>query len=126
MIENPTALLDRIRSRTSQLIAFGLATTTVLLMSGCAEAVDLNLDLPESSKPSGFWLGLVHGWVAIFAWIGSLFNDDIAIYDIHNTGKWYDLGFLIGIGSTGFSFKITSNRGRRARKRRELFTTTGG
>jgi hypothetical protein len=27
----------------------------------------------------------------------SLFNPDVGIYEIHNNGAWYNLGFLLGI-----------------------------
>lgn len=56
-----------------------------------------------SGEPSGFWSGLWHGLISFFTFIGSLFNENVAMYDINNTGGWYDFGFLIGVGGISFS-----------------------
>jgi hypothetical protein len=49
----------------------------------------------------GFWFGLLHGVIAPFALIGSLFYD-VKIYAVPNGGWWYDFGFFLGIaGTTG-------------------------
>ncbi|MFC2134691.1 hypothetical protein ACFLTH_08755 [Bacteroidota bacterium] len=56
---------------------------------------------------AGFWLGLWHGFTSLFTFIGSLFSDNISMYEVYNNGTWYNLGFLIGVstffggGSTG-------------------------
>lgn len=48
--------------------------------------------------PAGFWFGLWHGLIALPALIIGLFADGVQMYERNNTGGWYDLGFLIGIG----------------------------
>jgi hypothetical protein len=49
----------------------------------------------------GFWYGLLHGLIAPFSLIGSIFYD-IRIYAVPNSSWWYDLGFFIGIaGAAG-------------------------
>jgi hypothetical protein len=48
-------------------------------------------------NPAGFFWGIWHGWIAPVSLILSLFNPDITIYEIHNTGWWYDFGFYIAI-----------------------------
>ena len=54
------------------------------------------------ASPAGFWAGVWHGLVAPIAFIVSLFNPSVGIYEINNNGRWYDFGFLIGIsGSVG-------------------------
>lgn len=55
----------------------------------------------------GFWGGLWHGIICGFAFIGSLFSDDIAIYAVNNTGGWYDFGFVLGIGSLFGGVKVS-------------------
>jgi len=49
-------------------------------------------------------LGLVHGAIILFSFIGSLFTD-VRIYAFPNSGVMYDLGFLMGavaaIGGSG-------------------------
>lgn len=67
----------------------------VLILSGCAETIDLQTCLPE--KIYGFWWGLLHGFISLFTFIISLFRDDTAIYAVNNSGGWYDFGFILGI-----------------------------
>jgi hypothetical protein len=31
-----------------------------------------------------------------FAFVVSLFSDKVTIYEVHNSGTWYNLGFLMG------------------------------
>ena len=54
---------------------------------------------PESrfvSSPAGFWAGLWHGLICVITFIISLFSDSVKMYEMNNTGTWYDLGFLLG------------------------------
>jgi hypothetical protein len=53
-----------------------------------------------AADPPGFWLALVHGIVAPFALIGSLFMD-VRIYAFPNSGFLYDLGYLLGLSAWG-------------------------
>jgi hypothetical protein len=55
---------------------------------------------PEVSSP-GFFMGLIHGWASPFSLIMHIFNRDVRVYAFPNSGGWYDLGFLIGVGSLG-------------------------
>ncbi len=53
-----------------------------------------------SSTPddrAGFFTGVWHGWIAPLSLIVGLFNDDVRVYEVNNTGWWYDLGFYIAI-----------------------------
>jgi len=61
----------------------------------------------------GFWMGLWHGIIAPIAFIVSLFSDHVRIYAFPNSGRWYDLGFMIGIG--GFHHGV--RRGAKGRRR---------
>ena len=58
-------------------------------------------ELEKSEDPSGnvagFWLGLWHGLIAPFAFVVSLFKEDIGIYEAHNNGRWYNFGFICGL-----------------------------
>lgn len=48
-------------------------------------------------ESAGFFMGLWHGFIALFTFIGSLFIDNLGIYEINNNGGWYNFGFIIGI-----------------------------
>jgi hypothetical protein len=47
-------------------------------------------------KPAGFWAGLWHGLICVITFIISLFTDSVRMYELNNTGNWYNLGFLLG------------------------------
>lgn len=63
----------------------------------------------------GFWMGLWHGIIAPIAFVVSLFSDHVRIYATPNSGRWYDFGFMIGIG--GFHHGMCRGSGRRSRRR---------
>ena len=45
---------------------------------------------------AGFFSGLWHGLILPFTFLGSLFTRSISVYEVHNNGGWYNLGFLLG------------------------------
>lgn len=53
----------------------------------------------EGAKPAGFWVGLWHGIIAPIVFIIGLFTLKVKVYEIINNGRWYDFGFLLGIGA---------------------------
>lgn len=69
---------------------------TTLLVCSCAPGNTL-----ATSTGAGFWWGLLHGVIAPVAFVVSLFNDTVGIYDVRNNGGWYDLGFLLGVSVWG-------------------------
>ena len=71
-----------------------------LLLSGCADVSDVQECIKVDEHTYGFFGGLWHGIIVVFSFIGSLFSDDICVYAINNNGGWYDLGFVIGTGSS--------------------------
>lgn len=76
-----------------------------LLFVSCATSVDSTVCVETGEAVGGFWWGLWNGMTAGFAFIGSLFDDTIAIYDVNNKGGLYDLGFVLGTGSLGSIIK---------------------
>jgi len=52
------------------------------------------------AKPAGFWAGYWHGMISPITFVVSLFKPGVRIYETHNNGKWYDLGFLMGASAT--------------------------
>lgn len=84
----------------------------IVLLAACAATqTDLPAALGGATRP-GFWLGFWHGFIAPVAFIVGLFSDHVRIYAVPNAGRWYDLGFMLGIG--GFSGGIFA--GSRTRK----------
>ncbi len=52
----------------------------------------------EDGNVSGFFSGLWHGFIAPVTFIISVFSKSIRFYEVHNTGGWYNFGFVIGAG----------------------------
>ncbi len=48
------------------------------------------------ADPAGFWAGVWHGMSMPITFIVSLFKAGVGIYETHNAGKLYNLGFVIG------------------------------
>lgn len=74
-------------------IAAGILLLVVLL-SACAASPN---EAAGSANSAGFWLGLWHGLIAPIAFVVSLFKDAVGVYEVDNTGGWYDFGFLLGV-----------------------------
>lgn len=68
-----------------------LTAAALLLVSGCAANNEMYIE-----KTAGFWAGLWHGLICFIAFIISLFTDNVGIYEINNTGGWYNFGFILG------------------------------
>lgn len=66
----------------------------VILLSSCAETQ--SVDACMTGQQYGFFAGLWHGFIIEFSFIGSLFDDSIAVYAMNNNGAFYNLGFVLG------------------------------
>jgi len=50
--------------------------------------------------PAGFWAGLWHGVISPITLLVSLFDSDVRIYERNNNGRFYEIGFLLGVSAT--------------------------
>jgi hypothetical protein len=85
----------------------------LLLLVSCA-AGDVRF---TQDNPAGFLYGLWHGIIAVITLIIHIFNESVSVYEINNTGGWYDFGFLVGVisiwgGSSHAKCKSTHSRKR--------------
>jgi hypothetical protein len=90
-----------------------------LLAAGCAAG-----DHRFQAAPAGFWAGLWHGFICLLAFIVSFFSSQVGIYEAHNTGAWYNFGFILGAacffgGSWGSQWK-RREKGRREKEWDEI------
>ena len=70
----------------------------ILVLSACSAGANPSVDLAApDGDVAGFWMGLWHGLIAPITFIISLFKDTVNVYDVHNSGNWYDFGFMFGI-----------------------------
>jgi hypothetical protein len=49
--------------------------------------------------PAGFWAGLWHRILAAALFWVSLLLPGVRIDETHNRGRWFDFGFLLGVGA---------------------------
>jgi hypothetical protein len=84
-----------------------------LVLSACAAGPNAAVGTAaESGDVAGFFRGLWHGIIAPIAFVVSLFNDGVNVYEVHNNGNLYNLGFVIGA-----VFLIGGSHGARSAKR---------
>ena len=88
----------------------------LLMLASCAPGVNELANVPSrTGVVAGFWRGLWNGAIAPVTLIISFFDKTVQMYDPHNTGVGYNIGFFLGItvlfgGGAG---------GARARRRRD-------
>ena len=97
---------------------FVLVLSMVLLvtMAGCGPDTNIEVNTPDASiqlntpgvnplanepaengRVAGVLQGLWHGLIAPVTLIMSFFNENVQMYEVHNDGKEYNLGFLLGV-----------------------------
>ncbi|MCL5795532.1 MAG: hypothetical protein M1338_04195 [Patescibacteria group bacterium] len=81
-------------------LIFVLLLVSLMLGVGCAASSNAAVNTPGSNgNIAGFWLGYWHGLIILYAFVASLFSNTIGIYEVHNNGVWYNLGYLLSLGS---------------------------
>lgn len=83
----------------------------VLVTSGCLP--DANVAAGTGNDLPGFWTGLWHGAIMLISFVISLFKDNVGIYEVNNSGGWYDFGFMLG----ALMFLGGGGRGSKQKKR---------
>jgi hypothetical protein len=84
----------------------------VFIVTGCAGPNPL-LGTAGNHGVAGFWAGLWHGLICPISFVISLFNHQVHVYEVHNRGALYDLGFLVGASTCFGSAGRGSHRGSR-------------
>ena len=85
-------MCSRFRARSFHIVYLALICSAVAVLNSCAHQ-----PTPDAlNEPPGLWFGLLHGFLILFSFIGSLFTDT-RIYAFPNSGVWYDFGYLIGV-----------------------------
>lgn len=97
-------------------IALGLFAALSVLLAACGPDTSVQVTTPDATmqlrapgpnpmvnQPDGAGLvaragaGLWHGVIAPVTLVISFFNSDVHMYEVHNAGSEYDLGFLLGV-----------------------------
>lgn len=99
-----------------KLLVLGLLTVLSILITACGPDTSVQVNTPSTSmqlrapgpnpmlnQPDARGLiaragaGLWHGVIAPVTLVISFFNSDVHMYEVHNAGSEYDLGFLLGV-----------------------------
>ena len=99
----------------SRILPTVLIVVGVLALAACAPGGN-TVAAAGGADQAGFWLGLWHGAIAPITFIVSLFNDHVNVYEVHNSGNWYNFGFMIGASAV---FSGAGRSGAAARPRRK-------
>ena len=99
-----------------KLLMLGLLTVLAVLIAACGPDTSVQVNTPTTTmqlrapgpnpmvnQPDGVGMiaragaGLWHGLIAPVTLVISFFNSDVHMYEVHNAGSEYDLGFLLGV-----------------------------
>lgn len=88
----------------------------LVIVTGCAPGTDIEVNVPdttiqlttpganpllnepdENGRLAGLGQGLWHGLIAPVTLVSSFFNENTQMYEVHNNGNEYNLGFLLGV-----------------------------
>lgn len=83
-----------------RILIAGLLVLAVVVLASCTAGPNPMSGTPnEEGKVAGFWQGLWHGIIAPVTFVISLFSDTVHVFEVHNSGNGYVLGFLLGLGA---------------------------
>jgi hypothetical protein len=96
---------------------FGILLVLIFVFSSCtAGPNELEKTPDKKGKIAGFWKGLWNGLIAPITFIISIFTKTVRFYEVHNSGFWYNFGFVLGAGL--FLSGGILGKGRRRRRKR--------
>jgi len=82
----------------SSLTLLLLALLLPNILAGCAPGANRSKGtVSEHHVVAGFWLGLWQGFIAPLVFVVSLFKNNLGVYEVHNSGAWYNFGYLFGL-----------------------------
>ncbi|MGD9738080.1 MAG: hypothetical protein AB7O56_05770 [Bauldia sp.] len=85
--------------RRDRLLPIAIVIGMTLLLAACAAGPNPSVDIPSADGVlRGFWGGLWQGIISPVTFLISIFTDRVSVYEVHNTGGWYDFGFVLGAG----------------------------
>ena len=92
--------------RMIKLLKIAIILILVSMFLGCFPGDDR----ATADNPSGFFSGIWHGWIAPLSLVIGIFKGNIRVYELYNTGWWYDLGFYMAIISGFGGISLTRKK----------------
>lgn len=81
------------KNKFKKIFLFLLVVIMVFALTGCVPGDGTY----TPNDPAGFLWGIWHGWVSPVSLIIGIFDPGIRVYEVNNTGWWYDFGFYMAI-----------------------------
>jgi hypothetical protein len=78
--------------KSKQNVIWFAAAAATLLFAGCAPNHEMFLEKSAGSGPACAWPDRHHHLCH-----QSVHTDKVAVYEVNNSGSWYDFGFILGI-----------------------------
>jgi hypothetical protein len=80
-------------------LSLSLVLMLALAMMSCAPGTnDLKGKPDAEGHIAGLFQGFWHGLISPITFIISLFSNKVNLYEVHNSGAWYNFGFVLGAG----------------------------
>ena len=99
-----------------KLSVFVLSAILLGMLAACAPGATVEVKAPETTilfttpgpnplmgepvekgRVADVWQGLWHGFIAPVTLVMSFFNPEVQMYEVHNVGNEYNVGFLVGV-----------------------------
>ena len=109
-------MIQEVEREMKKLLLLGLLVISPILMAGCGPGSSVQVTTPNSTmqlsapglnplinqpdvsgRVARAGAGLWHGIIAPITLVLSFFSSDVRMYEVHNAGSEYDLGFLVGL-----------------------------
>lgn len=92
--------------------ALALVATAMVLVACLPSANPMASQALNGAHPAGFLLGLWQGVIVWVSFIVSLFDPAVSVYEVHNNGWAYNLGFVLGAATfhSGSCATVTRTR----------------
>jgi hypothetical protein len=91
----------------NKIFIFVLLAGMLGLLAGCApgSVIQINTPVPNPQankadahdRVAGILLGLWHGFISPVTLVLSFINPNVQMYEVHNDGSVYNLGFFLGV-----------------------------
>jgi hypothetical protein len=108
-----------------------LVLLVLVMLAACAPGTDIEVNVPdttvrlttpgpnpqlnqpdENNRLAGLGQGIWHGLIAPVTLISSFFNENAQMYEVHNNGNEYNLGYLFGVALVFLILGLIGGRGR--------------
>lgn len=96
-----------------KMILLFLISIMIFVLSGCIPGDGSY----TANSPAGLLSGVWHGWIAPVSLILSLFDNTSRIYEVVNTGFWYDFGFYMAIISGFGGLSLSRSKAKKRRRK---------